>query len=203
MENIKRAFRYIPITSIVISLCIIVYFVSLIKYGLTMDGYQGIDFGGYFPMLVHFNHEYYRLISANFIHFGLFHLVVNCVSFYQVGLIVERSFSRNKYLLLIIGTMLATTGLPYLLFLLNGFNAYSVSGGLSGVVFGMVGAIGALALRHQSIYRDIWRVLLPQLLLMLGLSFVVPTISLSGHIAGLIGGFVLTMLLTGKKRIIN
>ena len=169
-----------------------------------MNVYEGMAFGGYNPVFVQLNHEYYRLITANFIHFGVIHIAVNCYSLYGIGMFIESSLKPKKYCIVLLISALATTGLPYLLYLINGFEANTVSGGISGVIFGLIGALGALALKYRDIFLDVFRQLAPNLLLMLFISVVVPSISLSGHVAGMIGGFIATYIIlhihTYKKK---
>ena len=76
----KFDYRKYPITSVVIGICVIVYIYTTLKYGIEMNVYQGIESGGFNPILVIHLKDYYRLITANFIHFGLMHIFCNCYS---------------------------------------------------------------------------------------------------------------------------
>lgn len=188
-------YKSFPITISLICLCILVYAMSFVWFGEEMNALEGLYFGGFNPVYIQLSHEYYRLLSANFIHFGILHLAVNCYSLYGLGLFIEKSLGLKKYLILILVSALTTTGLPYLFYLITGYGANVVSGGISGVIFGLIGALGALALRYKYIYMDIFNQLAPNIILMLIISFIIPSISLSGHLAGLIGGFVCTYIL--------
>lgn len=199
MEQLIEKYKKSPITIGLISICVIAYIISVLLYGLTMNGEQGLQFGAYNPMFVSFGNQYYRLITANFVHFGLVHIAVNCYSLYGLGVFVESVLKTKKYLIVIIVSALTTTGLPYLLYLINGFESYVVSGGISGVIFGMIGAIAALALKYRDVFLSIFRQLAPNLILMLIISFLVPSISLSGHVSGFIGGFVSAYVLLNMK----
>lgn len=199
MNQFLEKYKKSPVTISLILICALIYIISVLLYGTSMDGQQGIQFGAYNPLLVAFAHQYYRLITANFVHFGLLHIVVNCYSLYGLGIFVESVLKTKKYLIVIIVSALSTTGLPYLLFLMNGFEANIVSGGISGVIFGIIGALGALALTYKDVFLSIFKQLAPNLILMLLISFMVPSISLSGHVSGLIGGFVSTYVLLRIK----
>lgn len=188
-------YKSFPITISLICLCILVYAMSFVWFGEEMNALEGLYFGGFNPVYIQLSHEYYRLLSANFIHFGILHLAVNCYSLYGLGLFIEKSLGLKKYLILILVSALTTTGLPYLFYLITGYGANVVSGGISGVIFGLIGALGALALRYKYIYMDIFKQLAANIILMLIISFIIPSISLSGHLAGLIGGFVCTYIL--------
>lgn len=192
-------YKKFPITISLICLCILVYGISFVLFGEEMNALEGLYFGGFNPVYIQLSNEYYRLLSANFIHFGILHLAMNCYSLYGLGLFIEKSLGLKKYLILILVSALTTTGLPYLFYFITGYGANVVSGGISGVVFGLIGALGALAIRYKYIYMDIFKQLAPNIILMLAISFLVPSISLSGHLAGLIGGFVCTYILLIKK----
>lgn len=198
LKNIKEKYKRTPITVIIITICIIVYVISVVLFGSEMNTEQGLMFGGYNPMLVNEYHEYYRLLTANFIHFGLIHIAVNCYSLYGIGSFIEMAL-KKKYSIVLLVSALSTTGLPYLLYLINGFEQFTLSGGISGVIFGLIGALGALAIKYKDIFMDVFRQLAPNVILMLLLSFVVPSISLSGHVSGLIGGFVATYIVISIK----
>ena len=48
----KFDYRKYPITSVVIGICVIVYIYTTLKYGIEMNVYQGIESGGFNPILV-------------------------------------------------------------------------------------------------------------------------------------------------------
>lgn len=199
MNELIKKYKKVPVTMGLITVCIIVYLISFVLYGEEMNVYEGITMGGYNPIYVYLDNQYYRLLTANFIHFGLLHIAVNCYSLYGIGMFIEASLKPKKYAIVLLVSALATTGLPYLLFLINGFEANTVSGGISGVIFGLIGALGALAIKYKNIFMDIFKQLAPNVILMLVISFIVPTISMSGHVSGLIGGFVATYVMLNMK----
>lgn len=199
MNNIKKY----SVTYTLLALCILTYIGTTLLFSMDMNAMQGLACGGFNPYYVQVTHQYYRLITANFIHFGLMHIVVNCYFMYNLSCFVEYLMGSKKYLIVILASMLSTTGLPYIAYLLLGIGVHTVSGGISGVIFGIIGAIGALYLFYPTQLRDIARNLGMNVLLMLFISFIVPTISLSGHVSGMIGGFVsayIILYITKRKR---
>ena len=174
---IKYEYKKSPVIYTLMSICIFVYIISFLLYGLEMNAYQGLELGGYNPIYVHDYHQYYRLITANFIHFGILHLAVNMSAIYNLGIFVERIFQK-KMIIVAFVSLLSTNFLPYLLYLYNGF-----------------GTLAALALLKKNIFSDIFKSLLPNLIAMILISIIVPNISLSGHICGFIGGFFSSYLL--------
>lgn len=189
--NIDRNdFKKYPVTWSVIGICVVVYLFTSLIYSFDMNASQALAAGAYNPAYVILGHQYYRLLSANFIHFGIMHLAVNCYSLYNMGSFIESLLPRKDYIIVLLVSALATTGLPLILYLMNGFGVTTVSGGISGVIFGLIGVVGALYKLYPHIFKDVARSLAINVALMLGISFLVPSISLSGHVSGLLGGFV-------------
>lgn len=196
----KYKIKQAPITYGVIGACIIIYLWTTVKYSFTMNALEGVAAGGFLPLAVLQEHEYYRLITANFIHFGLMHIMMNMISLMNIGPFLERIYGRNRYVLLIIGSALGTTGLPYLYYRLfsepvSKFGL-TVSGGASGIILGLVGGLVFLGWRYKGVYKQVSHSLLPSLLLVAAISLFVPSVSMSGHIGGFIGGFVTTAIIS-------
>ncbi len=137
-ENYKR----FPITYSLILLCIVVYIFSFFLYGEEMNAYEALTLGAYNPIYVYVEHQYWRLLTSHFIHFGLLHIVLNCYSLYGLGIFIESVLKKKKYLIMLLISAISTTGLGYLLFLMNGYGIDTVSGGISGIIFGLIGGLG-------------------------------------------------------------
>ncbi|WP_456391618.1 rhomboid family intramembrane serine protease [Nitratifractor sp.] len=143
--------------------------------------------GVYAPALVG-QGEWWRLLSAMFLHGGMEHLALNMVSLFIVGRMMELYFSRSVYLLL------------YLLSGIVGFlvsmavHPMTVSIGASGAIFGIFGAIGGLVLFHRRRLGERYRLFMREFGAVLGLNLifgiVVPGIDMSAHIGGLSVGLV-------------
>ena len=160
-----------------------------------MNAYQGIRAGGFNPILVLAGNQYWRLISANFIHFGIMHIFCNCYSLVNLGSVMEYLLGMKRYLIILIASALATTILPTVFYILTGNGASSIMGGISGAIFGLMGALLALAWKFKDVYAYLFKQISSSVLLMLLISILVPSISLSGHISGMIGGFIATLLI--------
>ena len=202
-NNVKQC----PITCFLIGFVVLVYIYTTLKYGIEMNVYQGIEAGGFNPILVIEWKQFYRLITANFIHFGLMHIFCNAYSLYNLGMVMERIIGQKKYLLVIVVSMLSTTVIPLLLYFINGAGYNSIMGGVSGVIFGLIGSLLALALLYKDVYMYLFKQIASSVILMLILSFMLPSISLTGHSGGMIGGFVVTWIIEkgdlSKRRLIN
>ena len=188
-------YRRFPVTSLLVVLCVVVYGYTTIRYGFEMNAYQGIEADGFNPILVIDLHQYYRLITANLIHFGIMHIFCNCYSLLNFGSVMEYLLGQKRYTIVMIASMLATTIFPCALYLINGSGANSVMGGISGAIFGLMGALLALAMKFKSVYAYVFKQKASSVILMLLISFLVPSISLVGHVSGMIGGFIAMLLI--------
>ncbi|MBS5115095.1 MAG: rhomboid family intramembrane serine protease [Erysipelotrichaceae bacterium] len=191
MEN---KYKKCKITYSLILICLIVYLYSFIKYGETMSAWEAYELGAFNPLFVEWSREYWRFITSNFIHFGIIHLACNCYSLQGIGCFLEQTFKSKHYLIIIMSSAICTNLLGYIAFLINGYGANTMSGGISGVIFGLLGAIVVIAYQYKGIYERIYRSLLPNIILMFLISFLASGISLSGHIGGFIGGMLATAL---------
>ena len=128
--------------------------------------------------------QWYRLITAAFLHGNLIHLGMNMFVLWIVGAPVEQAIGRGRYLALYIVSGLAGSAGAII------FSPYAVTVGASGAIFGILGA--ALVLEAQRNY-----VLGGQaaglIVVNLVLTFAIPNISIGGHVGGLVGG-ALSML---------
>ncbi|UBF28013.1 rhomboid family intramembrane serine protease [Kovacikia minuta CCNUW1] len=138
--------------------------------------------------------EWWRVLSANFLHLNLLHLLTNMLGLYVLGRFVETRLGTIKFLIvyfvsgigamLMIAVLAVLTGVPDLLCV-----------GASGAVMGLLGAIAAILLRGWQ--QDKARVARKQLGWILGLvglqvisDLLIPEASMVGHVSGLILGFL-------------
>ena len=128
--------------------------------------------------------EWWRLLSAAFLHYGPIHLGMNMLALYWYGQVLEHMLGRWRYLLLYLAAGLAgSAGALY-----ASPNAITV--GASGAIFGVLGALLVLE-RRGSIQSG--GQILGLIIINLAISYALPGISLGGHIGGLIGGAALML----------
>ena len=77
--------------------------------------------------------EWWRLITPMFLHFSFAHLAFNCLWIYVLGEKIERVDGKFIFLLLIIFSGIFSNLLQYT------WTSSSLFGGLSGVIYGMLG----------------------------------------------------------------
>jgi rhomboid protease GluP len=154
--------------------------------------------GALVPAVV-FAGEWWRLLTATFLHYGIAHLLMNMVGLYFLGTIAEDSLGTRKFLLTYffsgVGSMLVVS-----LIAIRLGSSDQIVVGASGAIMGLLGAIGAILL--QGWYREKARIAAKRLrtvLFIIGLQIVfdlaTPQVSFMGHISGLGLGFLIGSVL--------
>src|SRR3954453_22092653 len=143
-------------------------------------GSQGFNDFALWGPAVDLSHEYYRLITAGFLHSGLLHVGFNMYILYWLGTMLEPALGHARFLALYF-TSLLSGSFGALLFSPNAFTV-----GASGAVFGLMGA--AFVMQRARGIDPMQTGVGPIILLNLAISFLVPNISIGGHLGGLVGG---------------
>ena len=100
--QLKQSFQKYPVTCSLIALCVVYYIGTSLLFSFDMSAAQGMAAGAFNPAYVRYGHQYYRLLTANFVHFGIMHLAVNCYSLYNMGTFIERLLPRKDYLIILL-----------------------------------------------------------------------------------------------------
>lgn len=130
--------------------------------------------------------QWWRLLSANFIHVSSWHLAVNCLFLLNLGGPAEAIFRRLDYVLILLGTALGGT-------LLSTLVNPAVSCGASGMVFGVWGATATFGIRYRSILPKRYRryfigSVIPYSVFALYMGIAMPGVDNWGHLGGLLVG---------------
>lgn len=130
--------------------------------------------------------QYYRLLTAAFLHANLIHLVFNMLALAQLGPGLEQRLGRVRFLGLY---LLAALGGSTLSFLISDPGVLGV--GASGAIYGLFGAYFVVERRLGGDTRPIVTLILVNL----AISFAVPIIDWRAHLGGLITGAAVAVLL--------
>jgi membrane associated rhomboid family serine protease len=136
--------------------------------------------------------EWWRLVTAAFLHYGPIHLALNMLALWWLGQPVEAALGRARYLLLYFAAGLAGSAGALLL------TPNSVTVGASGAIFGILGAL--LVLEYQvtgSLAGQAMTLIVINLAFSAGFR---SNISLGGHVGGLIAGILGTVALVAFRR---
>jgi membrane associated rhomboid family serine protease len=195
-----KTIRTAPSTPIVTQALIVINVIAFIAEtasGASLGGNgagsiysHGALFG---PAIVH-QHQYWRIVTAGFLHDGLLHIAVNMLSLYFVGRVLEPAIGSLNFAVIYFTSLLAGS-FGALLFQPQAFTV-----GASGAIFGVFGALIVVA-HARGI--PIWQSgLAPVLVLNLVFSVSVSGISIGGHLGGLVAGLIAGWLVVefGERR---
>jgi membrane associated rhomboid family serine protease len=130
--------------------------------------------------------QWWRLVTAGFLHVGPIHLLFNMVALWVIGRELEPVFGRVRFLAVYLVGLLGGSAAVFLFGRLH-----SEVAGASGAVFGLMGALAVVLARMRLSARPA----VTLIVLNLVLSFVVPNISILGHLGGLVCGAVASAVL--------
>ncbi len=131
--------------------------------------------------------EWYRLITAGFLHVSLWHIALNMLALWFLGSLLEPAIGRLKFTVVYMASLLAGS-LGVLI-----VSPHEVTVGASGAIFGLLG-FAVVYQRSRGI--NIWQSGLGAILVLnLVFTFGVSGISIGGHIGGLIGGYLCGLIL--------
>jgi membrane associated rhomboid family serine protease len=126
--------------------------------------------------------EWYRLLSAGFLHANIIHIGFNMVLLYFLGRLIEPSLGSVRFTVLYFASLLAGSFGALLL------EPSTASLGASGAIFGLAGAIFVIA-RGRGLDQLAGQI---GLLIVINLvySFAVPDVAVGAHIGGLVAGVI-------------
>lgn len=143
--------------------------------------------------------QWYRLITSSFIHFGPEHLFNNMIMFICLGSYLEKALGKIKYLIFFFVSAVGSS-LVSMFHMLNSQDL-ALSGGASGVVFAMIGALLYMVIRNKGRFQNLT---LKRFMIMIVLSlyfgFASAGVDNAAHIGGLCVGFILSICLYRKNR---
>ena len=148
----------------------------LIRCGAKVDGLIGLG-------------QYWRLVTATFLHAGYAHMLINGMGLLVMGQTLERLYGSVRFVLVYVlcGVVAALASMAM---------ARGVMVGASGAIFGLVGMLVVYGFRHR---RDVpvryqamfGAGLLPLVALNVFMGVIIPQIDNAAHIGGLLAGAAL------------
>jgi rhomboid protease GluP len=195
--SLKDYYKKAPVTTALIFSVLFMVIVTYIKGGF--NTYNLLTLGALDPVLVK-NGDYYRLFTVMFLHGSMEHFLSNTV----IGLFVlsgtlERLIKPFKFAILYIVAGLGAS--LFIVFTSNATTAYSeVTVGASGAIFAVLGCLLYISIfRHDMIRKAERKSVFALIGMQMVFTFITPMISISGHVGGLISGFLLSFILISRK----
>jgi membrane associated rhomboid family serine protease len=169
------------VTYALIAINVIVFLTEQGQFSLASSGVEGtvVQEGFLSRMTVGEDHDYWRLVTAGFLHENLLHIAFNMYLLYLLGMLLEPAIGSGRFAVIYFTSLLAGSFGAL-------FATAAPSLGASGAIFGLMGA-AAVELRARQ--RSIMESGIGGLILInLVLSFTLANVSVGAHIGGLIGG---------------
>lgn len=185
------------VTTILIGLNVVIYLAELVGGG-TINGVNNwiFDHGALVVRAAYSDGtpaglaagEWWRLLTAAFLHYGPIHLGMNMLALWWLGGPVEQALGHWRFLLVYIVSGLAGSAGALI------WTPNAITVGASGAIFGMLGA--GLILEYRATGR-LGGNYLTLIIVNLAFTFALSSnISVGGHIGGLIAGILCTLAIT-------
>lgn len=189
-EYFKEYYKNHPVTSIIIIINLVMGIVVMFSGGFTIENL--ISWGAILPPLITEQGEYYRIITAMALHGSVLHFLMNSYVLFYIGGHLERFIGPKRYLLVYM-----VAGIVSSLFVVFFGAPNVVTIGASGAIFGVMGGLFMLTIKkaswfHPQAIRSIRNLMLINLIF----TFVIPNISIPGHLGGLVAGVLLFFVIT-------
>jgi membrane associated rhomboid family serine protease len=145
------------------------------------------------PGLIGLQHgEWWRLVTAAFLHYGPIHLGMNMLALWWLGQPVEAALGRARFTLIYFVAGLAGSAGALLL------SPNEVTVGASGAIFGILGSL--FVLEYHATGRLMGQAM-TLIVINIGFSFAVPNISIGGHLGGLAAGVLSTVAFVSFRNV--
>ena len=190
------------ITWLFVGLIGFVFLFDSVLSKLTDSNNPLVILGMIWPQRMFVLNEWWRLFTANFLHMGLLHLLMNSMALLSIGPLIENQLSRIKYFyLLILLSLLSLSSVTFINYYLNR-DQFIV--GASGIIMGLIGweLISAFRNWKQLNHQETKKILLNWLTVVgiqFSIDFFVKEISSLGHISGFLWGVLLNLILNSKS----
>lgn len=147
--------------------------------------------------------EFWRLLTALFLHYGLLHLLFNLFALYVLGPSLERTIGSVRFAVAYLISGIGSTAGVIALTLLKILPQAELVGA-SGSIMGIVGAWAGFLVRHRHVWQAKQRLLNILLIVVIQIAFDIstPQVSTSAHLCGLVTGFLVGLYLAPRKTVI-
>jgi membrane associated rhomboid family serine protease len=144
--------------------------------------------------------EFWRLLTALFLHYGWAHLLFNLFALYVLGPPLERTIGSIRFAIAYLVSGVGSTAGVIALTLLRVLPKAELVGA-SGSIMGIVGAWAGFLVRHRHVWQAKQRLrnILMIIVIQIAFDLSTPQVSTSAHLCGLVSGFLLGLYLAPRK----
>ena len=175
------------VVPILIALNAAVFLLTVVQ-ARSLNGNDGSDLFGRWslvPGLVA-NGEWWRVVTAGFLHFGPLHLLFNMLALWVIGRDIELILGRTRFITVYLVSLLGGSAAALVF-----YGSRAEVAGASGAVFGLMGGLVVLMRRMRAPMSQIIMLIAVNI----AISIVLPGVSLIGHLGGLVVGAIATAIM--------
>jgi len=210
-EEIRRAVLNPPpalATQVLVATNVLVYLAIgafLMSQGVSFNNFLNGDIrvpigrvlwlpGALVPLTFFGLHEWWQILTYNFVHGNLMHIGMNMYCLFTLGNVMEGRWGRSRFLILYFGSGL----IAGVAVLLSSSHPTQGTVGASGAIAGLLTSLGVWAWMNRrylppQFVEAHFRVVGLNLLILIGSGFMIPNISMLAHVGGAIGGAILSV----------
>lgn len=190
------------VTFALIAINVVVFSVEAVLTGFSLDisSLTLFNMGAMFAPAVQGPADLYRFVAPMFLHVDLMHLLFNMAALYSAGVMLEYLLGRWNFLLLYFIAGITGNVVSYVADIVMG--TYAVSAGASTSIFGLFVAIallGVLSKKNRAFLAQYSKGMLSVIGINIVYTLLVPSVSLSGHLGGALGGLVAMFMIPSKN----
>jgi membrane associated rhomboid family serine protease len=127
---------------------------------------------------------WWQVLTSAFTHVEFWHLGLNMMALYLFGPVLEQILGRVRFV-----TLYLVSGITGSAAVMLFSDQHGATVGASGALFGLLGAMGVVAIKTGGDFQGLLSLLAINLLI----TFTVPSISWQGHLGGLVGGTLVAL----------
>lgn len=186
-----------PATYVLIGLNVIAFLAEILGGGsataLSGGGGSLINDGGVNAVAVNVQGEWWRIVTAGFLHAGAIHLLFNMFALYVLGSLLEPAVGTPRFVAIYVVSLLAGSCGALIL------SPDNITVGASGAIFGLMSAAFIMA-RHRGFEQVASQIGMFVVINLVFTAAASSTISVGGHLGGLIGGAVAALVIAWFER---
>ena len=159
---------------------------------LDIDGLTLLNFGAKYTPVIALG-QWWRLVTAGFLHGGLLHIAMNSWAMFDLGAQVDELYGTSRMLVI------------YFISSVCGFFASAIwspvlSVGASAALCGLIGAMIAVGMKSRSVYGAMIRQVYIRWLVWILIFSLLPRVDMAAHVGGLVGGFLVAWIAGAGER---
>lgn len=184
------------VTLAIIVICIFIYIIIQFIDKSDEKNVLAIKYGAFYPPRIEYKKEYWRFLTANFVHVDIAHLFMNCYGIYYLGgTFFEPYLGTYAYLYLVLVCAVLSNSVTYIYTYYNRSYENIITLGASGIFYGFLGAIVTLGMVFKGPFLIILREFLFVIMINVAFTLLNKNVSKTGHLGGFIGGVIATLIL--------